>query len=138
MNGTWAWLANLLRYEPTVAAWVANGGLAALLLALHVGATPTAAVVSVATALATIYTAVQVRPVAVPALVGALATIATAAAAFGLRLPAADVSTGVTVLSAVLALLLRQNVIPVLRLAPPPSAAPAVNPVAAAAAPPAA
>lgn len=112
------WLKNLLQYEPAVAAWVAGGGLTALLIStLHLDPTVAGAVATLVSAAATVYTVVMVRPVAVPTLIGALATAATAVGAFGLHVPAEGIAFGSAVLSAVLGLLLRQNVIPTLRLA---------------------
>lgn len=119
MSKILTYLREMLAYEPAVAAWAADGGVAALAgFVFHVSSTQEAAITTICTALAALYTAVRARPVAVPALTGAVATIATAAAAFGLHLPAGVISTGVTVLSAVLALILRQNLTPAVALKP--------------------
>jgi hypothetical protein len=56
------------------------------------------------------------RPAKVPVITGAASTIAVAAGAFGLHLAPAALATGVTVLSAVLALVFRQNITPVATL----------------------
>lgn len=124
----WKRLAGLLTYEPAVAAWAAAGGLAVLLGSVaHLSTVQEAAVTTIATALAALYTAVQTRPVAVSALVGALATGITAAAGFGLHVSPTWIGVGTAVLSAVLSVLLRPNITPAARLRRKP------GPVAAAA-----
>lgn len=106
-------LKGLLQYEPAVLAWAVNGGIALIVGYLTPLSTDQAGAITLITgALATIYTAVMTRPVAVPLLTGALATIATAVAAFGLHLDPAIVATGVSVVSSLLSLLTRQNVTP--------------------------
>lgn len=81
------WLA----FNPSVTAWFFNGG-AALFVAYALGLSHVqeAAVATIISALATIYTAVRARPVGIPLLLGALATGITAAGAFGLH-PSAKV-----------------------------------------------
>jgi len=108
-----------LAYEPAVIAWALNGGIASL-LAFVFGFTRTqeAAAATIVTALAAIYTAVRARPAKVPVIVGAVSAIAVAAGAFGLHLPANVTATGVTVLSAVLALIFRQNLTPAAAVKP--------------------
>lgn len=107
-------LKNLLAYEPAALAWSVNGGLAMILSYLvHLSPTQVAAVTTITMALSTIYTAARARPVAVSVLVGGLSTIAVAGGAFGLHLTADQIGTGVTVLSAILGLVFRQNLTPV-------------------------
>jgi hypothetical protein len=106
-------IRNWLRYEPAILAWLANGGVAALAaFVLHFTHTQEAATVTVLTALAAIFTAIQARPVNVSVLTGALTVIATAAAAFGLHLPPAEIASGVSIVSTVLALMFRANLTP--------------------------
>jgi hypothetical protein len=115
-------LKQILSYEPAVAAWCISGGLAALLaFAFHVSGTQEAAITVICAGLATVYTAVMTRPVAVPLIVGSLATIATACGAFGLHLGANEIATGATILSGILALILRQNLTPSASLASNPA-----------------
>lgn len=118
-----------MAYEPAVAAWAADGGIAALVaFVFHVNSTEEAAVTTICTALAAIYTAFRARPVSVSVLTGAIATIATAAGAFGLHLPPGEIATGVTALTAILALIFRANLSPKAALKPavkPPAAEPA-------------
>ena len=106
-------LKGLLAGEPAALAWVVNGGLATILsYVAHLSPTQLAAVTTITMALSTIYTAARAKPVSVSVLVGGLATIATACAAFGLRLSADEIGTGVTVLSAILGLVFRVNLTP--------------------------
>lgn len=113
-----SFLKNLWSYEPAVIAWAATGGLAALVaFVFHTTDTQTAAITTICAGLATIVTAVQARPVAVPLITGAVSTIAVAVGAFGLHASSAEIASGVTVLSGILALILRQNVTPAATLA---------------------
>jgi hypothetical protein len=113
MSTLLARLRALLAYEPAVLAWALNGGVAAVVaFLLHLGPTQTAAITTIATALAATYTAIRARPVAVSAITGAVATIATASATFGLHLAPSVTATVVTVLSAVLGLVFRANLTP--------------------------
>lgn len=119
-TGIFVRLRALLAYEPALAAWATNGGLALILAYLvHLNTVQEAAVTTIATALAAIWTASAARPVAVSALVGALATAVTAAGAFGLHLPAPVLAAGVSLLSSVLAVLFRANLTPAARLPKP-------------------
>ena len=103
----------LLAAEPAVAAWAANGGLALILgYVAHLSSVQEAAVTTIATALAAVFTAFRARPVAVSVLTGAIATAVTASAAFGLHLPAEVIAASVSLLSAVLGLVFRQNLTP--------------------------
>ncbi len=111
------WLRDLLTYEPALVAWTVNGGLAVLLTFIfHLGSTQSAAVTTLATALATVYTAWKARPVAVATLTGTLVTGVTAAGAFGLHLPATVIATAAALLANVLALVLRANLTPITTL----------------------
>lgn len=118
-TGIWARLQALLAYEPAAIAWAANGGIA-VIVGVLVPLTPveTAAVTTITTALAAIYTAIRARPVAVSIITGAMATVATAAGAFGLHLPSAVIATAVSVLGAILGLVFRANLTPAIKLAP--------------------
>lgn len=91
-----------------VTAWVAFG----------FRATPgqTAAVATIGAAVVAIATALATRPVPVPVITGGLASIATAAAAFGLHLTSAQIGAAVPILSLVLSLVLRQAVTPLVTL----------------------
>lgn len=112
-------LKGLLKYEPAMAAWVASGGLTAILItALHVDPTIAATIATITSAAATVYSAATARPVAVSMLVGALATAATALGGFGLHLPAAGIAAGAAILSTVLGLVFRANLTPAARLTP--------------------
>lgn len=112
-------LTALLTNEPALVAWVLNGGLATLLaFVLHLSAGQTAAIAMVTTALASVYTALRARPVAVPLLTGAMSALMTACEAFGLHLPASWVAAGVAGLSAVLGLVLRENLTPTTKTVP--------------------
>ena len=110
----WTKLKDLLAYEPAVVAWGVNGGIATVLAFLFDLSAPQVATVTViTTALAAIVTAVMARPVAVSVVTGALATIAQAATAFGLSLPPTVIGVITAVASAVLSLVFRQNLTPV-------------------------
>lgn len=91
-----------------VTAWVAFG----------FRATPgqTAAVATIGAAVVAIATALATRPVSVPVIVGAVSTIATAAGAFGLHLTSAQIGAAVPIVSLVLSLVLRQAVTPLMTL----------------------
>lgn len=110
--------------EPAIIAWSANGGIA--LIVSYLTPLPHAevgAITIITTALAGIYTAATTRPVAVSVITSALSTIATAVGFFGLHLPSADVTAGLSILSVLLGLLTRQAVTPAVRLrrpTPPP------------------
>lgn len=114
-------LALLVADEPALIAWGANGGIALIVGYLTpLSAGQAAAVTIITTAVATIYTAATARPVTVSVIMGALATLAPAVGAFGLHLPAADVTAALSVLSIVLGLLTRQAVTPAAKLRRPP------------------
>lgn len=127
-------LRKLWAYEPAALSWCVNGGVALICAyAFGLSGTQEAAVTTIVTALAAIATAVQARPVVIPAIVGALTTALTAAAAFGLHVSPDVLAAGSSIVSAVLALLLRQNVTPVAtiraqRPVPTPASAPAPTP----------
>lgn len=107
-------MSKWLDYEPVLLSWVLNGGFAVLLgNVFHISTTQEAAVTTIATALVSIYAWWKTTPHAVAGLVGGISTIAVAAGAFGLHLSSAKIGFGVAILSAVLALLFRQNVSPV-------------------------
>jgi hypothetical protein len=76
------WLAE----NPAITAWFFNGG-AALFVAYALGLDhiEEAAIATIISAAATVYTAVRARPVAIPLLIGALVTGITAAGAFGFQ-----------------------------------------------------
>jgi hypothetical protein len=113
-------LKGLLTLEPAVAAWVASGGLAAILItALHVNPVVAASIATIVSGAATIYTAVTARPIAVSMLVGALATGATALAGFGLHLSPDAIAAGAAILSTVLGLVFRANLTPAVKLKQP-------------------
>lgn len=99
--------------EPAALSWAVNGGIALVCAyAFGLSHAEEAAVATIVTALAAIATAVQARPVVIPAVVGALTTALTAAGAFGLHVSPETISVGSAVVSAVLALLFRQNLTP--------------------------
>jgi len=79
---------------------------------IHISSTQEAAVTTIATALVGIYNWLMTKDHAVAGLVGFISTIAVAATAFGLHLSSAEIGAGVSILSGVLALVLRQNVSP--------------------------
>lgn len=114
MSGFISRLKSLWAYEPAALSWAVNGGVA-LVCAYVFGLSGTqeAAVATIVTALAAISTAVQARPVVIPAIVGALATAVTAAAAFGLHVSPDMIALGSSVVSGLLALLFRQSLTPV-------------------------
>lgn len=121
-------LKELLALEPAAISWALNGGIALVCAyAFGLNSTEEAAVATIVTALAAIWTAVQARPVAIPAIVGALTTAVTAAAAFGLHVSPDMIALGSSAVSAALALLFRQNLTPAVKLrpVPGPSSAPA-------------
>jgi hypothetical protein len=104
---------NLLRREPAVILYAVNAVVAlAVSFGLHLTATQTAAVATIATAVLAIATGALTRPVEVSVISGGLAAGLTAATAFGLHLTGSQIGATVTVLSLVLALILRQNVSP--------------------------
>jgi hypothetical protein len=113
MSGLLAKLRLILAYEPAAASWALNGGIA-LLCAYAFGLTKTeeAAVATIVTALAAIYTAVRAKPATVPAIIGALTTAVTAAAAFGFHPSANIIAIGTSVASIVLSLVFRVNLTP--------------------------
>lgn len=113
------YLKQLLSYEPVVAAWAVSGGLAILLGSVfHISSTEEAAVTTIVTALAGIYSWSMTQQKSVSILTGAISTIIVAAAAFGLHVPSNVLGVGVAVLSAVIMLVLRQNVSPTAALKP--------------------
>lgn len=99
--------------EPVMLAWALNGGLAVLLGTVS-GISPAqeAAVTTIVTAAAGIFTVVRTKETAATSLTGTLATIAVAGGAFGLHLSSAQIGTGTAALGLVLALALRANVSP--------------------------
>lgn len=110
-------LRSLLAYEPAAISWALNGGVALVCAyAFGLSSTQEAAVTTIVTALAAIWTGARARPVAVPAIVGALTTAVTAAAAFGLHVSPDVMALGSSAVSAALALLFRQNLTPVATL----------------------
>lgn len=123
-------LKTLFKYEPVVLAWTLDGGLAVLLgVVFHISSTQESAVTTIATGIVGVYTWFMTKSSSgnktVPALIGILTTIATAATTFGLHLTSSQIGAGAAVLSAVLALVLRQNVSPaVSTVVPAPSSSP--------------
>jgi len=106
-------ISGILKYEPVVLAWVLNGGLAALLgNVFHLGSTKEAAITTILTAIAGIYSWIMTKDKVVSSLTAAISTIAVAASAFGLHLSSAEIGAGVAILSGIVALALRQNVSP--------------------------
>lgn len=114
MNFNWgSVLADLHRFEPVIIGWFTSGAVAVLAgNLLHVSSTQEAAITTIATALVTIYSAWRTRPVPASLFTGALTTIVVAAGAFGLHLSAPEIGALVAVISAVMSLVLRQNVTP--------------------------
>lgn len=103
----------ILKYEPVILAWALNGGLAVLLgNVFHISTTQEAAVTTIVTGLAGIYTWVMTKPRTVSALTSILATIAVAAGSFGLHLSAGETGFGVAALGLILGLIFRANVSP--------------------------
>lgn len=94
-------------------AWALNGGLAVLLGAVF-GISPAqeAAVTTIVTMAAGIFTIARTKEAGAASLTGMLATIAVAAGAFGLHLSSAQIGAGTAALGLVLALALRANVSP--------------------------
>jgi hypothetical protein len=107
------------KYEPAVYLYAANA-LVALAVAYGLPLTElqTAAVTTIATAVLTVWTAFRTRPVDVSAVTAAVGIALAAAAAFGLDLSADQTGTTVAALSIVLALVLRANVSPVVKVTP--------------------
>lgn len=106
-------LSNLLKYEPVLLAWVLNGGLAVLLgNVAHISTTQEAAVTTIATAIAGVYTWFETKEKTVSGLVGFITTVAVAASAFGLHLSSAEIGAGAAILSGILALVFRSQVSP--------------------------
>lgn len=99
--------------EPAVIAYAANA-LVSLLVAygLDLSQVQTAAIATVTTGILAAVVAVMTRPVVVSALTGAVSTVMAAVAGFGLHFTADQIGATVTVLSIVLALVLRANVSP--------------------------
>jgi hypothetical protein len=69
----------------------------------HLSTDQTGAITAIVTAVLTIFTAATTRPVGLQVILGGVTAIATALATFGLHLTSAQIGTGVTVLSIVLA-----------------------------------
>jgi intracellular septation protein A len=101
------------RYEPALYVSVLNAALAAAVAyGLPLNSTQTAAVITVATAVLAMVTAVMTRPVEVSALTGAGVTLVTALGAFGLHLTQDQLGTAVALVSILLGLVLRGHVSP--------------------------
>jgi hypothetical protein len=107
-------LLKSVQLEPALVGYVLSTA-AALVAAYfsHVTKGQEAAIVTIGTALAAIYTAAMARPVQVPVITGAVSTVLAASAAYGLHLMPAQSATAVAGLSVVLSLLLRQHLTPV-------------------------
>lgn len=119
---SWKGLRDVLAYEPALAAFAVNGGLALVLGSLvHISSFQEAAVTTIATAVVSVYTAVRTRKVSVSVLTGALTTALVAAGAFGLHWSAQEIGTATAVGSVVVGLLLRQNVSPAASVPPNPA-----------------
>lgn len=131
MTALIARLKALWVYEPAALSWALNGGVALVCAyAFGLNGTQEAAVTTIVTALAAVATALQARPVVIPAVVGGLTTALTAAAAFGLHVSPDVIALGSSVVSAALALLFRQNLTPLATIrAQRPRPAPVPGPV---------
>lgn len=107
------------KFEPAVILYAVNA-VVALLVSFGLGLThdQVGAITIIATAITTVWTAAVTRPIVVSTITAAVGTLLSAIAAFGFHLSANQVGTSVTVLSIVLALLLRQNVTPTPALVP--------------------
>lgn len=104
---------NHVKLEPAVILYGLNAVVALLVsFGLPLDADKTGAITVFATAVLAIWTAATTRPVVVSSITGAVGTMLAAVAAFGFDLTANQIGSVVTVLSIVLALLLRQNVSP--------------------------
>lgn len=111
-------MPKILGYEPAVLLYVLNAALAAAVsYGLPLNHAVVAATVTIATAALSAWAAFLTRPVVVSSLTSAAGTILAAMAAYGLHLSTDQIGTSVTLLSVVLALLLRQNVSPAPALA---------------------
>lgn len=111
-------MPKILGYEPAVILYVLNAALAAgVSYGLPLNHAVVAATVTIATALLSAYAALLTRPIVVSALTSAAGTILAAIAAYGLHFSADQIGSTVTLLSLLLALLLRQNVSPAPALA---------------------
>lgn len=100
-------------FEPVVIGWALDGGLAAACAFLfHTTNTQTAAITTIMAGAVTLFTAWKTKEKSVSTIVGAIVTVATAASAFGLHLTAAEIGAGTSILSGLLALVLRANVSP--------------------------
>jgi hypothetical protein len=100
--------------NPVAVAWGAQ--MAVTLLAgfgLHLSRVQDGAVTTIATALVAAATALTARPAFIPAVSGAAAAILTACAAFGLKLPAEQVSAAAGALGVILMLVTHAAVVPV-------------------------
>jgi hypothetical protein len=106
------------KYEPAVYLYAANA-LVALAVAYGLPLTElqTAAVTTIATAVLTVWTAFRTRPVDVSAVTAAVGIALTALTAFKLNLSSDMIGTTVGFGSILLALVLRQNVSPVVNVA---------------------
>jgi hypothetical protein len=117
-------LRRLLSLEPVLSAGVVQAAIA-LVIALGFRLTPgeSGAIEAAAAALAALIAGLAVRPFQVPLLTGAFTAIGTLLIAFGVHgVSAGTVSSANAVLVAVLAMILRAHVTPVVSL---PKAAPA-------------
>jgi len=102
-----------IKYEPAMYLYALNSVVALVVsFGLPLTTTQTAAIATIATGLLAAASAFLTRPIEVSAISGAVATALTATAAFGLHLSGNQIGSLVTVLSLVLALILRQNLTP--------------------------
>lgn len=86
MSRLLAWLRGFAAYEPALAGWLVNGGLAVTLaFAFHLTRVEEGAVATIVTAAVGLYVAFRARPVSVAVVTGFFATVATALAAFHFR-----------------------------------------------------
>lgn len=100
-------------YEPAMILYSINSLIALLVsFGLDLTQVQVAAASTIATGVLAAITAILTRPFIVSVLTGAVTTVLTAGVAFGLHLSGDQIGTAVTMLSVVLALVLRANVSP--------------------------
>lgn len=106
-------MSGLLKYYPVIVSWATSGGLALLLgNVAHIGSTAEAAVTTIVTAAAALYSWWKTTPREVSGLTGILTTLAVAGGAFGMHLTSDQIGFGVAVISGIVGLLLHSTVSP--------------------------
>jgi hypothetical protein len=114
MNKVVQWVKDVVANEPVLTSYLINGGAAAVFAyLLHWSATKEAALATVVTGLAGLYTLIRTTPPHVSGFAGIISTMVVASASFGLHISPKGTALLVLAITALVPMLVRVHVSPV-------------------------